>query len=392
MTDSSNAIRLSGRSGTDDSIFSNEWLILERMIFRIVLIAISMASAAAQQPSTVHQPVLTSQSSGTTNNLIAVSPVDARVVWASGRNGTFTVTTNGGQTWKAGVVKGAESLEFRDVQGVSEKIAYLLSVGKDTGDFRIYKTEDGGANWTMQFQNKLSGAFYDCFAFWTPQRGIAVSDSVNGVFPDLRTAEGKTWQSISKNMPAALQGEGSFASSGSCVATHGEHNAWIATGNGPAARVLATRDRGNIWTASNTPLPSAPGAGAFTIAFRDSENGIVGGGDLNPKNPGHAATAISHDGGRTWTSTSPPPVTGAIYGLSYVSGTGAHKARSEEEYSRSVVITANDGGAAWTPDEGKTWYKLPDVSGYWGVAFANVHAGWLVGTKGRILKVSFPGG
>ena len=32
---------------------------------------------------------------------------------------------------------------------------------------------------------------------------------------------------------------------------------------------------------------------------------------------------------------------------------------------------------------------LEDVEGYWAVAFASPDAGWLVGTEGRILKVSF---
>ena len=56
---------------------------------------------------------------------------------------------------------------------------------------------------------------------------------------------------------------------------------------------------------------------------------------------------------------------------------------------RAVVVTANDGGAAWTPDEGTTWFTLPNVTGFWAVAFATPKAGWLVGTDGRILKISF---
>jgi photosystem II stability/assembly factor-like uncharacterized protein len=57
--------------------------------------------------------------------------------------------------------------------------------------------------------------------------------------------------------------------------------------------------------------------------------------------------------------------------------------------TRAVVITADAGGAAWTPDEGSTWFTLPDVTGYWAVAFASPKAGWLVGTGGRILKITF---
>src|SRR5207302_9845121 len=94
-----------------------------------------LASTAAELSTKA--PTLTPQVSGTTNGLIAVSPVNASVVWASGRKGTFVVTTDGGATWKPGVVAGAESLQFRDVEGVSANVAYLLSIGNGT-DSRIY--------------------------------------------------------------------------------------------------------------------------------------------------------------------------------------------------------------------------------------------------------------
>ena len=136
-------------------------------------------------------------------------------------------------------------------------------------DFRIYKTVDGGATWTMQFQNQDPAAFYDCFAFWTPKRGISHSDAVNGVFPDLRITDGTAWQDISSNLPPALAGEASFAASGTCVATQGGQNAWIATGGAATARILATRDGGDSWEVYDTPLVSSPSAGAFTVAFRN---------------------------------------------------------------------------------------------------------------------------
>ena len=195
----------------------------------VVFAVAAFATLGAQGRSKTLQPTLTPQDSGTSNGLIAVSPVNPQVVWASGRFGTFVVTTDGGNTWTAGVVPGAETLQFRDVEGVSAKVAYLQSIGNNPTDFRIYKTVDGGATWTMQFQNQNPAAFYDCFAFWTPKRGISHSDSVNGVFPDLRITDGMIWQDISGNMPPALPGEASFASSGTCVATQGGQNAWIAT-------------------------------------------------------------------------------------------------------------------------------------------------------------------
>jgi photosystem II stability/assembly factor-like uncharacterized protein len=358
----------------------------KRSIIALLVPAFACAMLYAQELQPVHQPTLTPQNSGTTSGLIAVSPVNPQVVWACGRDGTFTMTTDGGETWNAGVVPGAEALEFRDVEAFSASVAYLMSIGANPTDFRIYKTTDGGATWILEFQNQIVGAFYDGFAFWTPHRGLAHSDSVNGVFPDLRTLDGITWHNISNNMPPALPGEFSFASSGTCVTTQGGRNAWIVTGGADIARVLATTDQGTTWNAYNTPLFSGPLGGAFTVDFSDPFHGIVGGGDLDPNDPNNADTAVSSDGGRTWTLTNPPPVTGAIFGLSYVGRTGRGGGNN---MGRAVVVTANDGGAAWTPDEGNTWYTLPDVTGFWAVAFASPKAGWLVGTDGRILKISF---
>jgi len=89
----------------------------------ILLLAACATTSFAGEDGKVHQPKLTPQTSGTTQLLIDVSPVNSRVVWAAGTGGTYVVTTDGGETWKAAVVPGAETLQFRDVYGVSDKIA-----------------------------------------------------------------------------------------------------------------------------------------------------------------------------------------------------------------------------------------------------------------------------
>ncbi len=346
----------------------------------------------AEDHSRLHQPALMPQNSGTTQGLIAVNAVNSRVVWASGRAGTFVVTTDGGRTWKAGVVPGAETLQFRDVQGVSAGVAYLLSIGVGT-DSRIYKTTDGGATWTMQFQNQDPSAFYDCFAFWTPNRGIAQSDSVNGRFPVIRTTDGNTWQDIGDDLPAALSGEFSFASSGTCVAAQGKSRGWIVTGGASPSRVLATEDGGDTWNAYDSPLRGSPSAGIFSVAFRDAWHGMIGGGDLDPSAPPFDQTATSSDGGTTWTITKEQPNIGTVFGLSYAGELGIGRGHAGEDHDRAdanqTVVVTGPGGSAWTPDEGSTWLTLPDVTGFWGVAFGSPKTGWLVGTGGRILRIDF---
>ena len=146
-----------------------ENIMSKRLLVALLGAAFTCVTLSAQELPLIHQPTLTPQDSGTTNGLIAVWPVNPQVVWASGRNGTFTVTTDGGETWNAGVVPGAEALQFRDVQAFSASVAYLMSIGDNPTDFRVYKTLDGGATWTIQFENQNPSGFYDGFAFWTPQ-------------------------------------------------------------------------------------------------------------------------------------------------------------------------------------------------------------------------------
>lgn len=342
----------------------------------------------------VNQPTLTPQISGTDQLLIAISPVNSQVVWAAGTGGTYVRTTDGGKSWTAAVVPGAENLQFRDVQAVSDQTAYLLSIGNTPETFRIYRTNDAGATWQVEFINHVMLAFYDCFAFWTPDRGLAHSDSVNGVFPELRTFDGESWPTIAQNMPPALAGEASFSASGTCITTQGEGNAWIATGGATIARILATTDAGNSWNAYDTPLVSNPSAGGISVEFRDASHGVVGGGDLS--NNASAQMARSSDGGQTWALTSKPPVNGAIFCLAYANGmTLGNVKNPDENFSRTVVVTADaqpdysSGSAAWTADEGNTWHKLVGVSGYWAVGFADPHDGWFVGNNGQILKISF---
>ena len=341
----------------------------------------SNSPAASTVAQTLAAPTLRQQQSGTLNRLQAISPVSGQVAWASGTGGTYTVTRNGGTTWRAGVVPGAETLEFRDVEAISGQEAFLLSAGTGT-DARIYHTVDGGKTWQLQFKNRDDAAFFDCFAFWNPTHALVMVDPVNGRFPIRRTTNGRFWQDIGDNLPPAQAGEFAFASSGTCVATQGTDRAWLATGGEGDARIIATTDGGDSWQAYSTPIVQrAPAAGIFTVAFRDALHGILAGGDLD-QDTRTRNVAVSSDGGKSWTLAANAPFKGAAFGLSYTS------AHDKGPNNKGVVITG-PGGAAWSADEGATWNRLPGVNNYWAVAFGNAQVGWLVGTEGRILKLTF---
>ncbi len=251
-------------------------------------------------------PVWEEQKSGTTARLRGVSAVNESVVWASGTNGTFVRTIDGGADWEANVVPGAAEMDFRDIHAVDANTAYLLSIGEGEKS-RIYKTTDAGRSWTLQFTNHDPKGFLDGFAFWDAANGIAFGDptsNIDGRFMIIRTTDGgSSWKTIPReNMPAALPGEAAFAASGTSIAVAGRDHVWIATG-GAAARVFHSSDRGLKWSVAATPIVNgSPSAGIFSIHALSPQNLVIAGGDYQKEKEPGANFATSADAGRTWVS------------------------------------------------------------------------------------------
>lgn len=334
------------------------------------------APAPELAPAWTFAPVLEPQRSGTTSLLISVFPVDTSVVWASGAAGTWARTTDGGATWQAGAVPGADSIQFRDVYALDAHTAWLLSIGNGPAS-RIYRTDDGGASWSLQFTNEDPGAFFDCFGFWDAEHGLAFSDSHDGAFTLMGTDDGRTWTPLpAASLPPANDGEGGFASSGTCLVTMGDSTAWVGTGASEAGpRVLKTTDRGRTWTAVAAPLPAGASAGITTVSFRDAMNGAILGGDIGKPDTFTDNVALTNDGGATWTPAVHPPFAGAVYGSAFVPGA-----------PDPALVAVGPGGLALSTDGAETWMPLDSLN-HWGVGFAAPDAGWAVGPNGRITRI-----
>lgn len=351
---------------------------LQSFVSAACLAAVAACAARGTTPAPEGAPpALTSQSSGTESLLQAVSVVSSQVVWVSGHRGTYARTLDGGATWRSAVVPGADTLQWRDVHAVSADTAYLLSAGN--GELsRIYHTTDGGASWREQFVNRDSAAFFDCFDFWSPTRGIAFSDAVAGRFVVMRTDDGATWTRVPDDaLPPAQEGEGSFAASGTCVTARAGGLAWIGTGNAPIARVLRTTDYGRTWVSSPVPIAGGEAAGLASVVFRDARTGLALGGPLGKPNDTATVVARTTDGGRSWTAGGWPGFTGAVFGAAYVPGADA------------TVVAVGPKGASVSHDDGRTWSRF-DTTSYWGIGAAGRDAVWLVGPRGRITRAAFP--
>lgn len=316
------------------------------------------------------EPVWTPQWTAVAARLRGISAVSDRVAWASGTNGTVLRTLDGGDTWKAIAVPGAAQLDFRDIDAFSGKTAYILSIGNGEAS-RIYKTTDGGNQWTLQLANTDPKIFLDAMAFWSEDGGMAFSDAVDGRFVIFATSSGgRSWERIpADRLPPALPNEGAYAASGTNVAVFKNH-VWIGT---TASRVLHSADRGRTWTIAQTPLPTSASAGIFSIAFRDALHGIVVGGDYQKEREAVDNAAITSDGGKTWS---------LVKGLSGYRSVVAHK-----RGSRSSWIAVGPQGADVTTDDGRSWTPLAGP-GFHAFSFTpNGRAGWGVGERGAIARL-----
>jgi photosystem II stability/assembly factor-like uncharacterized protein len=319
------------------------------------------------------------QNSGTKARLRGVSAVSERIAWASGADSTVLRTADGGTTWEKLSVA-TDTLDFRDIDAINSRIAYVLSIGNGPAS-RIYKTIDGGKTWELQFKNEDPKAFYDAMAFWDANHGIVIGDSIDGQLCIMTTEDGgRTWKRVPGSaLPPALENEGAFAASGTNIALAGKSHAWIGTGAASKARVLRTTDRGVTWKVENTPLVAGSSAGIFSIAFRNLQHGIVVGGDYRKEKEAIDNLAITRDGGASWT---------LMQGLSgYRSAVAYVQIRSS---SIPMLVAVGPSGTDYSTDDGQTWQPI-DGPGFDTLSFTRAQnkgrpVGWAAGAEGIIGK------
>ena len=307
--------------------------------------------------------------SGVTASLRGVSAVNDRVVWASGSGGTYLMTTDGGVTWRAAIVPGAETLDFRGVHALNASSAYLLASGPGEKS-RIYKTADSGAHWTLQFTNPDPKGFFDAIAFWDAQHGMVLGDPVDGAFVILTTTDGgEHW--LRQHTQPALPNEGAFAASNTCLIIRGRREAWFGTGGPGGARVFHSEDSGHSWIVARTPVRNdAAAAGIFSLAFSDARHGMAVGGDyMKPAETEHNIAATS-DGGRTWSEPVGSHPNGYRSAVAFVP-------------DKKMWLAAGTTGSDVSYDDGRTW-RLFDSGAFNALSFISSKTGWAVGPNGRL--------
>jgi photosystem II stability/assembly factor-like uncharacterized protein len=262
----------------------------------------------------------TTRLNGAPTEVYGMDANDSLHAWAVGTFGETQYTVDGGTTWTrvpAGNPFGHHyAVDFLP----NNSRGWLVGDGDQSNNHGvIYRSDDGGKTWTLQF----SGGFL------TQLYGVAAINATTAVAVGnlgliwRTTNGGQSWTQVPHpNISAVL----------SDVEFHGQVG--TAVGNGSA--VLRSRDGGATWfNASPTlPFPASLSGGSFA----DPRNGWAVGFDR----------VVMHttDGGRTWTRQPVPGSQGVNFlAVVAVSPTVAWISGGP---TTGFVARTTDGGQTWT--------------------------------------------
>ena len=300
--------------------------------------------------------------------------IDERLnVWFAGSNGKFGKITGGELT--------IDSLSYREKTpsfrslALRKNEAYALSIENPALLFKLPEPGSGESP-ELVYKEEHEDVFYDSMTFLNPKVGIAMGDPIQGCLSILISGDGgRSWKKKScLELPATFEGEAGFAASDTNIASWGDL-VWIGTG-GKKARVFASTDQGESWTAFDTPIiQGGTMTGIYSLDFADALNGIAMGGNWEKKGGFTSTKAITENGGKTWSLVSNGDLPGYISCVQYVPETGGKE-----------LMACSTEGIYYSDDKGRNWIKLSD-KGFYSLRFADKENLWL-SKNNEIVKVT----
>ena len=120
------------------------------------------------------------------------------------------------------------------------------------------------------------------------------------IFSLFHSSDLKHWERITPALPS-FDGEAGFAASGSTVQI--SNGVYYFVSGGEKSRFFMSKDKGLTWIQSELPFKKSNASGAFSLAMKDTSNGIVVGGDYLAPNSRENVCFITKDGGITWNTS-----------------------------------------------------------------------------------------
>jgi len=266
-------------------------------------------------------------------------------IWASGTEGTVLKSADSGKTWSVYQIEHARAFDLRDIEAIDSNTAITMSSGNGV---RMYKTTDGGRQWSLAYENADSAQFFDALDF-NGSVGWAYGDPQDGAFQLLASQnQGDSWAVYDANhLPSALSNEGGYAASGTGLILT---KSWLgfAVGGGTHSRFIRA-GADSSWQAFVVPMTSSPGAGIFSMAFWSDDAGIAVGGNYVDSTRSDSNAAYTTDGGIHWNLCQSSP--------------SGYRSCGASNHDGSMLIATGRTGTDISTDGGKTW-QLISENGY----------------------------
>jgi photosystem II stability/assembly factor-like uncharacterized protein len=285
----------------------------------------------------------------TGNDLLSIKFINQTTGWFAGRSGTIFKTTDGGVNWTPQFT--GYTGDITAIDPVDENTVWAIGYGYSTSDidcdpsFKIFNSNDGGKHWSL----KLNGATFLC-------------DSTCGKF--------KYIEGLSFSDPS---------------------NGYVV---GDSGLILKTTDAGENWTLIEEPRKYQ----LKSVQFFDALTGYVAGGS-GLVSIGHypVQNSSSHegiilkttDGGVSWDSTFTDTI--MVYDIFFRSPEKGWAIGRADWYIDWGVM----GGKEFilkTTDAGETWQRIveSDTLPSWllNIRFIDDSSGWLAGTWGTAAKTT----
>lgn len=256
--------------------------------FFSLLILVFVVYRTVQTPEGPVGPVLVPlYESSDEVSLRGLHATDDTVVVVGGSQGVFGYSLDAGVHWIFTQIPGAPESQFRSVWAFNDHKFLAVSAGAPS---YIYLTEDRGQHWSRVFEDTAQATFLDGVVMADDQLGWVYGDPVDGHFKLLETMDGgMSWQEVQG--PEAIDGEASFAASGSAIA-YRDGLLTIVSG-GTAARLHTSLDSGKTWAADYLDLQQGlPSQGAFAHHWAGDKLLIVGGNYMDDEDSTKTAMVI----------------------------------------------------------------------------------------------------
>ena len=309
---------------------------------------------------------------GTSVGTRNISAINNNNAWVAAEDGSgnqapmrdFSRTTDGGAHWTAGVIPAPNTYNWSMIQALDSLTAWGLLYNSNgaVGGGGVWKTTDGGASWNQQGVGQIFGAggFPDIIHFWDANNGVTIGDpnppGPAGNFEIYYTSDGGANWTASAAPPSLADEYGIVEH----YSSFGD-NIWFTT---DAGRVFRSHDRGLTWDVSTTGMTVGD---QFEVVFYSETNGVI----RHSANGINDLVQATSDSGATWTTINPNGDFFTA-DVKYVPGTPSRLVSTGAAAGAIGSSYSDDGGLNWTTIETaaqRTSLGIVDSSTMWAGGF-----------------------